>query len=259
MALFGYQNTMDGAATTLVASSEIPGFLASMLRVPLGSSATAWQTAPGVTSASLTITAAVAVAWRALCLARTNLTTAATIRVRVGTVANVLAAPLYDSGTISAGVAVGIGQALHVLPAATSALVMVVNIADPANPDGFLSIPLAYAGPGIEAAISYTSDTGLEVRRADTTTRGGVVLTQPLSRARGWSLTLPMLRDSNIAWLDALEAVAAAGGNLLFVPRVGNALAAAESVFGLLQPGRRGFVSGSGHYRSWTATISERL
>jgi hypothetical protein len=58
--------------------------------------------------------------------------------------------------------AVGIGQALHVMPAAVSALAMRIDISDAANPDGYLNIPLAYAGPGTEFNIAYSSDTGLD-------------------------------------------------------------------------------------------------
>jgi hypothetical protein len=94
-------------------------------------------------------------------------------------------------------------------------------------------------------------------RRGDTTTRGGQVFVDALSRARGWSLHLGYVRDATLGWLDQLEATAAQGRNILFVPRIGHARAAAESVFGLLNPGRRGFASVNG--RSWSATISERL
>jgi hypothetical protein len=59
------------------------------------------------------------------------------------------------------------------------------------------------------------------------------------------------------AWLDQLEATAAQGRNILVVQRIGHVRAAAESVFGLLNPGRRGFASVNG--RSWSATIYERL
>jgi hypothetical protein len=103
----------------------------------------------------------------------------------------------------------------------------------------------------------YSSDAGLDVRRGDTTTRGGQVFVDALSRARGWNLYLGYVRDATLGWLDQLEAAAAQGRNILVVQRIGHARAASESVFGLLNPGRRGFASVNG--RSWSATISERL
>jgi len=259
MALFGYENAVETPSTLLIVSSEIPGYLAANLRVPLGSSATAWQTAPGVTSASLTITAAAAVSWRAVCLARTSLTTAATMRVRVGSVANINTTPNYDSGVVSAGVAVGIGQALHLLPTATSEVAMIIDIADTANPDGLLNIPLAYAGPATETPLSPRSRREPQLRDADTTTRGGVVLAQPLSRARAWQIELGMVPDATSGWLDAMEAAAGARRNILFVPRTPHARAAAESVFGLVRSGSRGFLTATGRNLTFSASISERL
>ena len=167
--------------------------------MPIGAASVAWQTPAGTTAAALTVTAATAaVAWRAVSLNRTNLTTAATIRVRVSSAASLTTAPAYDSGVVSAGVAVGIGQALHVMPTAVSALAMRIDISDPANPDGYLNIPLAYAGPGTECSIAYSSDAGLDVRRGDTTTRGGQIFVDALSRARGRNLHLGYVRDATL-------------------------------------------------------------
>jgi hypothetical protein len=135
------------------------GASAELLRVPIGAASVAWQTPAGTTAAALTVTTTAAVAWRAVSLNRSNLTTGATIRVWVGSAASLTTTPTYDSGTVSAGVAVGIGQALHVMPAAVSAQAMRIDISDAANPDGYLNIPLAYAGPGTECSIAYSSDT----------------------------------------------------------------------------------------------------
>ncbi|UPY35491.1 hypothetical protein [Sediminicoccus sp. KRV36] len=254
MALFGYQNALDNTATTLAPSSAADGFSAENLRIPqgsaIGASSVAWQTPFGVTAASLLIAAPAAVSWRAACLSRTNLTTSATMRVRVGA---------YDSGTISAGVAFGIGQALHLMPAAVSALAMQIDIADPTNPDGLLNIPLCYAGPCIEAAISMGTDYGLEPKRDDAEMRGGTVFATYLAKRRGWALRLDVIRDADIGWLDALETIAAQGGNILFVPLPNSARASSEAVLGMLTPGRRGFVDRVAAFRSWSASILERL
>ncbi len=259
MALLGWENAVETAAVTLAASSEATGYTAQMLRIPMGAPSVAWQTEAGVTSAYILLTSPASVAWRAVCLTRANFTTAATIRVRVGTVANITSAPDYDSGVVSAGVAVGVGQALHILPSAVSAVACRIDIADTANPDGRLNIPLLYAGPGTEFNVSSDSKVSIEARRQDVTTRGGQVFADALSRARAWAFSIALINDSAATWLDPIEAAAAAGGNVLFVPRVGHSRASAECVFGLLAPGARGFVGASGLYRNWSATISERL
>lgn len=259
MALFGWENAIEAAGVTLAASAATAELGPDLLRVPVGSPAVAWQTPAGTTTAALTITSPAALSWAVACLSRTNLTSGATIRLRAGTAANLVSAPTYDSGTIPAGVAIGIGQALHILPSAVSAAALRIDLSDPTNPDGFLNVPLAFAGPVAGASIAPDSDMGLDVRQADTTTRTGVVFTDPLSRARGWQFRLAATREEDLAWLDAFEAAAAARRNVLFVPRAEYTRASAETVFGLLTPGRRSFSTATGARRRWSATIIERL
>lgn len=248
MALLAWENAVETAA--LSASAALEGFGPDMLRIPEGNASVAWQTPAGTISASLTITAPAAIAWRALCLARTNLTSGATLRVRAGA---------YDSGTVPAGVAWGVRQALHLLPAGLSGTVMQLDVADPANPDGFLNIPLAFAGPAYELIITPDTDEGLDIRRADAVTRGGGIRPQPLSHARGWQIAAASVPDAFSEWLARLQIAAAAARNVLFVPRPEHPRAAAEAVLGLLAPSRRGFITPVGDFRSWSATITERL
>ena len=259
MALIGWTNAVDMPLVELAASSAAFGYDVANLRDPRGAPSIAWQTPAYTRDAFLTLNSPTPIAWRLAALCRTNLTTAARLRVRVGALATVISAPAYDSGLISAGVAVGIGQALHVMPVAVSATTMNIYVDDAANPDLCLNIPLAYAGSMQDVAIGPSSDTGLNVRRADTTSRGGTVTTQPLSWARQWEVRLPFLRDADIAWLDTLEAAAAVGRNVMFVPRETHARASSEAILGLLTPGRRGFLGSTGNNRSWSASINERI
>ena len=149
--------------------------------------------------------------------------------------------------------------ALHILPSAVTAEACRIDLVDTGNPDGVLNIPLAYAGPATEFNISPQSQPTLEPRRQDVTTRGGQVFTDPLSRARSWGITVGFIRESAIAFLDPLEAAAAAGANILFVPRQSSARASAETILGLMTPGPRGFLGTTGNFRTWSATITERL
>ncbi|UPY37225.1 hypothetical protein [Sediminicoccus sp. KRV36] len=250
MAMLGYQNAVLDPAVVLSASSVSDGYSPEFLRIGMGNPSVAWQTVSGVVSATLSLTAPTPITWRVACLARTNLTSSATMRVQVGA---------YDSGTISAGVVAGVGQALHILPADASGPSMVITLTDAANPDRLLNVPLAYAGPVRVTNIAPSSEAGRDVRRADTSMRGGTVIVEPLSAARTWNLVFAALLDNDIAWLDALESAAAGGINILAVPREGSARASAETILGLLKPGGRGFLTATGHRRTWSATISERL
>jgi hypothetical protein len=170
-----------------------------------------------------------------------------------------LTAAAYDSGVVGAGVAAGVGQALHILPVGISGEAALVEISDPANPDGFLNIPLAYVGAAISVSISSAAEVDRDVRRADVTTRGGSVFVDALSAARMWRFELPTPLDTLTPAIERLISAGAAGRNILFVPREAHARAATEAVFGLLSPGPLSFATPSGSRRKWTATIMERL
>lgn len=97
--MFGWQNRM--MAGTLVAGSATTGLEVDNLANDQGSPATAWQTAGGVVGSAagawFTADAGAVVTWRAFLLARTNLSTAATVRWRVGAVESFYeAAPVID-------------------------------------------------------------------------------------------------------------------------------------------------------------------
>lgn len=259
MALIGWDNTVARAETVLGVNAAAAGMGAENLRLGLGNAAAAWQTPAGTTSASVLLACNEAVPYRVICAARTNLTASALLRVRIGTAASYLASPAYDSGLVPADVGTGIGQAIHVLPSAVTAPVLLLDILDPSNPDGFLNIPLLWAGDAAAFNLGYASTESRVVRRQDVETRGGTVLPQPLSVARAWQITAPLLLDAQGAWWAPLEAAAAASRNILFIPRLAAGAPAREAIVGLLQGGPRGFVGGSGQLRSWSATITERL
>ncbi|MFC5358265.1 phage head spike fiber domain-containing protein [Azospirillum himalayense] len=97
--LWGYQSHL--LTGTVQAGSEVQGLPASNLQNDQGDTASAWQTAQGVvTSAAgawLVVDAGADVTWRAALLARTNLTSAAQIRVRVGSRSSVVEeVPSFD-------------------------------------------------------------------------------------------------------------------------------------------------------------------
>lgn len=170
-----------------------------------------------------------------------------------------LTTPTYDSGFVSAGVTLGLRQGLHILSSSISGEAVCISILDPTNPDGYLNIPLVYAGDTYDLDISIATDTGIDFRRNDTVTRGGTTITEALSAARGWQITSDFFGDTELDWLRSLEANAAAGTNILFIPRPLYAKPAAEAVYGLLTPGRRGFTTHDGLIYKWSASISERL
>lgn len=256
MALIGYNNVVDAVGTVLAATSSEVRMGPEQLLVPVGNASTAWQTKAGVVTASLTITAANLTAFRAFCLARTNLTSAATVRVRVGMSVGSFT---YDSGTIAAGVLFGVGQIIHTLPTATSGLVAQIDISDPTNPDGLLNIPLVYAGPMQATNFTPASYQGVDVGRQDNKTRSGVVLPVFLSKGRTFGFTIDNITDNNSAWVNELTVAGAMALNVLFIPREDYVMAPSESILGLLTTNQLGFTLDTGEIRNWSGVISERL
>lgn len=256
-AVLGWENALDAGGLTV--SAEEATLPAQNLRDPLGAAATGWQTPSPVTAAWVQIVPAAAVAWRAVMLARTNLSAAATMRVRLGDVATITSAPAYDSGTLSGCLR---GQMVHLLPAAVTAVACRVDIEDAGNPDGFLNIPLIYAGPAWQMATNISRESAQVMADGSrrTETRGGQQHVEEGWLRRGWELRLENHRasDAEQRLLD-LEFAARRGTNILCIPRP-LTQPARDAVFGLAEqftPLR--FGSSSGALRSLGFTITERL
>ncbi len=254
-AVLGWQNAVESGALT--ASAETAGLPAINLRIPLGAPSEAWQTPASVLSAWVQIVPPSPVAWRAVCLARTNLTSAATLRVRVGAVASITSSPTVDvtvTGTT-------LGTLACLLSAATTAEACRLDIADAANPDGFINVPLLYAGPAWQMAVNFaTSSTQqMEDGRRETVTRGGQQHIEEGWIRRGWTLDLPVVRasDAEQRLLD-IERAARRGVNILCMarpasqPQRDTIFGQASNFVGL------GFARAAG-LRSARFTISERL
>lgn len=263
-ALLGYENRV--LTGTLSAGSEQAGLTIGNLQSPHGSAAYAWRTAQGVVTnaagAWLAIdTGSTASTWRAFCLARTNLTTAAQVRWRVGTTFG--GGQVYDSGTISAGIAAGVGQSIIVAPAQVTGRYVACDIDDPTNPDGFISVALAFAGPAWQPAVNYSPETTQATRRGQQVvrTRSGGTYVTPLYTERAWSVAFGAITAAEFtAQAVPADLAAADGRNVLFVPDPLSAARHADSVLGPLETvGEFGYVTLDGARRSWRMRIAERL
>lgn len=262
-----YQNAMIGwinhiRSGVLFAGSETtaqPG-----VNVQSDHGAEAWQTAGVTTSAAgaglfVRTPGLTVVPWRALVLARTNLTSAATLRWRIGNAGGVV----YDSGTIPAGVVPGYGQSVHVLPSEVAGNYVQLGMDDPANPDGSIRIGLVYGGPVWQPAlnISPASAIGREQGGTEVVTRGGQeYVTQDWQR-RAWDIELEALSDSEaMEGIYELDRIARAGGNVLLIPRPDGPHLAREAVFGRLkETSSIGFHHQDATRRNWRGRIAERL
>jgi hypothetical protein len=258
--LLGWTNHIK-AASSLTASSAAAGLGPDQLATDQGATSTALQTAASVVTVTVTVDMGAAVTWRLLGLFRTNLTPDATVRWRLGDDPT-FATNTVDTGTISADVAAGYGQHVYPLDADVSARYLRCTLGDTGNPQGFLNIPLMFAGPAWQPPIQWSPDAveSAVVDGASPTTRGGQVWPELRWRRRRRSVPLPLVpRADRWPQLGALEVHAATGGNVLLVPSPGGDLSR-EPVFGPAEFDGVGYASRAAHlYRTTRFAVTERL
>ncbi|MFH5927543.1 hypothetical protein [Roseomonas xinghualingensis] len=240
----------------LTAGSQVNGLGVGNLQNDHGSPSMGWQTVG--TGSWFEIDMGVDVPWRAFVLARTNLTPLAAIRWQVSNSAGAL---VYDSGEIPAGVVPGIGQSVHILGGEVAGSICRCYFGDPSNPDGFVNIALAYAGPLTQTKrnFSYGASVGRTQAGADVRSRGGALFRNLHWAARRWDVQFAALTDAEV-WplVMALDLHARRGGNVLFVPRPNHPDVARETIYGTLTTTSDPTLTDYSR-RDWRATIEERL
>lgn len=169
----------------------------------------------------------------------------------------------YDSGVVAAGVVAGYGQSVTVAPADVAGSCCRVDIVDTTNPDGFLNIPLAYAGPVWQP--TYNVSPGTTQGRDDSTSefrsRGGQEYPTLFYQARRAELDFVGITNAEV-WpkVDALDQAARAGGNILYVPDPSSSDKGRGTILGRFKARTDlSYTAGGPSRRSWRATITERL
>lgn len=179
-----------------------------------------------------------------------------------GTTRN-LSAVTYDSGWGSAGVQPGYGQSFRFSPTPAVGRYAYCEIDDPTNPDGFLAVGLAYAGPVWQPAlnIGWETATNTDTRIDEVVTRGGQEYPQYRYEQRRWDVSMQHILDSEI-WAEAAEVQRSGrrGGNVLFVPDPVGDNAQKEAVFGrVYSQSDIEYSNNTTQYRSWRLRVIERL
>ncbi len=274
--LVGHENAILDAVLSTITTAA-PSLPVVNLKDEQGAASNGFQTASGV------ITAAAGAgfigvlpasrALRAFSLHRTNLTTNAQIRWRVGTEAKLKSSTwnsakgseghVYDSGWIPAGVAARRSQSVLILAAAVSGPAFRCDIDDATNPDGFINIPLAFVGPlwAPTYNFSYDSSTGWEEGKSiQETQAGGKYIRQKWER-RIWSLSLQALLHAEV-WSD-FELIlykGRRGQNILFIPDPDSTYLQSQALFGdIAESSNLTYPVRSRLFRGWTGKVSERL
>ena len=252
--ILGSQNLVLAGSVT--ASASVAGMGPNQLQNDQGNAAAALQIPS--TTGSVTVAIAGYSAWRAFGLFRTNLTPDAVVTWSViyGFVGTIY------TGTSSA-VVPGFGQTVLAIPSTPAPGSAVrVDISDPTNPDGFLNIPLMYAGPAWQPArnMDYQSSPGRASQNTRAMTRAGGVITRSDWVKRTYDLSLSAIQQGEMTQLYAADLAGRQGGNVLFVPDPASATISQEAIFGELEPTSGVTYPYQGaDARAWRARITERL
>lgn len=247
---------------TLSAGASENGMPASNLSTDRCTPSTGWQTPAGVVShqlgAILYCRLTASTTWRAFNLVNTNLTFSAQVT-----------ASLYSNNTLVAAVSLlhGPQPGYRQVPGDFGADILAdqlqITIDDIGNPDGYIRVGGAFAGPLWlpTRGVSWDTTYGSVTRLRSVVTDGGQEYRSQKSRQRKWTLALDSIRDSE-AWddLGELDRIASLGGNVLFIPNIRSVDISREAIFGVLDVvSDVSFTDRAVDSRAWRATITERL
>lgn len=254
---FGYQNRFKVAA--LHGSSGWNALPVTNLALDQGAASLAWRTQ---TSAAWLILEDTVQTWQVISLHRTNLSAKATwaVEIHLGDTvvwslgsqwAQVPCVPQY-------------GQVLVLIPHGIQGDSIHIWLEDPQNPDGFLSIGLAYAGTLWQPVrnMSWAFTENLTTGTTETTSLSGVEFPEILWRRREMTVTHQSLESAEMPFIRELVAVSQSGGNLLFLanPNGPDPYGLASCVlFGRAAPGDIAFPYPAADRRSLTLSLKERL
>jgi hypothetical protein len=202
----------------------------------------------------LTITPAVRTTFRSVGVFRTNLTSAAVMTVKGFT--NPGLVQVWSDVITAAN-----GQAVDIMAADIAADVVTVQLDDAGNPDGFLNVPLCYAGPAWIPLTSmvFASTLGRDSLADNVQTRGGQTYVNLRASVRRWEIAMDGVRVNEFyPQLDVLDKASRSGANVLVVPDTTSANAKLDALYGvLIATADAGFFAPD--RRSWRARLTERL
>jgi len=257
--VLGVNNLIKSGA--LIAGSSVPTMPITNLQTDSGASSMAWQTVSGVLTPAAGATfrcTPTRQLWRLFGLFRTNLSQGASVTFSL----YLNPATLVWSGTVT-GPQPGYGQVVAVAPTDMFADYSVVDITDTGNPDGFINIPLAYAGPAWIPRLGFTwgSTYGRDSTVDEMISRGGQEYPTYRFQQRRWEAAFDAISDTEL-WTEAqnLDRVSRYGGNILFVPDLASTTSSNEAVFGRVTvTADVSYIAGFHDRHAWKFRIKERL
>ncbi|MBF0858399.1 hypothetical protein HKD24_04105 [Gluconobacter sp. LMG 31484] len=252
---FGWQNYLLSATLTGNGVSSLP---VSNLQNQQGAASLAWRiTGEGSGwSADFTARFPSVLPIRVISLHRTNLSSKALWRIQVHNDTTVV----FDQNMPCH---VSNGQCLFVLPAEVAGNTVEITVWNVSNPDGFISLPLAYVGPLWQPQRNYASSSteSLTLGQQSTTMLNGAEFVDARYVQRGLSIVHESYGDADVTVLRQIQQAAASGQNILFLPDPSQAPAdlASQAVFGRLAGGDLSNPYGPTDRHAQTFTLTERL
>ena len=248
---FGWENrVLQGQLNASAQSDSLPVL---NLTNHQGSSSFAWRIPS--TTATLTIACSSQVSWQAFSVHRTNLSASAVLNVSVQAAGQTV----WSQSTTGAL----LGQILLIAPAPVLGDTAVLSVSDPENPDGFLSVPLAYAGPLFQPARNFSSSStsGRTLGQTTLTALSGAEFVEARWVQRHLEIVHQSLGDADLAALDPMIASAGLDQNVLFVPDPSAAAMTLNraALYGRLSAGDLSNPFGAADRHSQTFTFTERL
>lgn len=230
--LIAWDNKADAALLTT--DSEIATLPGANVQQPHISRK--WHTAPGVKSAYLLFDMGSALACALLAVLGTNLTPAATVRVRASTSdPTAVAGDLLDTGVIAAGVKTGYG-AIYKAVSLTTARYWRVDLADAAVPDN-LQVGRVFLGPSWQPTINM--QLGWHIQPLDASdvqeSWGGQEFADERPKRRLLNFDIAFIAKTEM-FANAFAMARAAGitRSVLGIPDIASAELSEESVYGRL-------------------------
>jgi hypothetical protein len=169
----------------------------------------------------------------------------------------------YDSGMYTPGLIAGVGQIVCVMPTTKYGSRMKIDIMDPTNPDGFINIPLLYAGPAWRPTVNidFSSSFAIDSRVESLVTRGGGEYPLTYWTQRRWDIQFSNISVSEV-WPNLMSIVMKGlqGQNALFIPDPDDQDLQKEATFGLIRSvSDLGYPTQLKTYRSIRLRSTERL
>ncbi|HTI78905.1 MAG TPA: hypothetical protein VL614_00490 [Acetobacteraceae bacterium] len=254
--LLGYINFVKSG--TVTANNAAANFPVTNLQNDSGHAADGWQTTIK-TGILLTITSALGLQpYRLIGLFRSNMTSAAVLVFTVYTNPSTVVwtatvgGPVNGSGQVVVDTGGVIGDYATVL------------INDAGNPQPYVNVALAYAGPAWSPLSNFSLATsyGRDVTTDEMISHGGQEYPVYRYQRRRWDLDMQGVRTSSELWpiLDAMMRIAAPGANILVVPDFGSADMTTEASFGRIkQTADVKYPLGTADRRSWSGQHTERV